>query len=66
MNYVSLLFKYLPYFLQAAKSVPQIMDFISEIKAIFSRDKVWTPAQEKEFDDQLEALKNDSYWKAGE
>lgn len=55
--------KYLPYLIQASSSIPEIITFISNIHAIFQRTKMWTPEQEKEFDDSVEALKSDPYWK---
>lgn len=59
---VGLVLKYLPYLIQASQSIPEITGFISSIRNIFKRDKVWTPEQEKEFDDSIEALKSDPYW----
>lgn len=63
---VSIVIKYLPYLVQASKSVPEIVTFIANIRAIFARTKTWTPEQEKAFDDSLEDLKNDPYWKSEE
>lgn len=61
---VTLALKYLPYLVQASKSVPEITAFISSLQGIFKREKVWSPEQEKEFDDSVEALKNDPYWES--
>lgn len=60
---IAVVIKYLPYLVQASKSVPEIITFISNIRAIFARTKTWTPEEEKAFDDALENLKNDPYWK---
>jgi len=63
MNEVlQLVFKYLPYLITASKSVPQVIGFISEIKAIFKRDKVWTPEEEAAFDEKVAHLKDDPAW----
>lgn len=58
-----LVLKYLPYLVQAAASIPEITAFISSLRNIFKREKVWTPEQEKAFDDSVEALRSDPYWK---
>ena len=58
-----LVMKYLPYLVQASQSIPEITGFVAELRNIFKRDKVWTDAEEKEFDDQTEAMRNDPYWK---
>jgi len=57
-----LVMKYLPYLVQASASIPEITGFLANIKAIFQRDKVWTPEQEKEFDAQTEAMRSDPAW----
>lgn len=59
---LALVLKYLPYLVQAAGSIPEITGFLSSLRNIFKRDKVWTPEQEKEFDDSVEALRSDPYW----
>ncbi len=60
---LALVLKYLPYLVQAAGSIPEITGFISSLRDIFKRDKVWTPEQEAEFDASVEALRNDPAWK---
>ena len=57
-----LVMKYLPYLVQASASIPEITGFLANIKAIFQRDKVWTPEQEAEFDAQTEAMRSDPAW----
>lgn len=61
---LALVLKYIPYLVQASASVPEITGFISSLRNIFSRDKVWTPEQEADFDASVEALKNDPYWQS--
>ena len=61
---ISLVIKYLPYLVQASKSVPEVITFISNIRAIFARTKTWTPEEEAAFDASLEDLKTDPYWKS--
>jgi hypothetical protein len=63
---LALVLKFLPYLVQAAEAVPQIVTFISELRAIFARTKAWTPEQEQAFDDSVEALRNDPYWKSND
>ncbi len=59
---IALVLKYLPILVQASGSVPEIVTFIANLKAIFKRDKSWTPAQESEFDAQTEAMRSDPAW----
>ena len=59
---VGLVLKYLPYLIQASQSIPEITGFISSLRNIFKRDKIWTPEQEAEFDASVEALRNDPAW----
>lgn len=59
---LALVLKYIPYLVQAAGSVPEITGFIASLKQIFTRDKVWTPEEEAEFDAQTEALRSDPAW----
>ena len=61
---IAIVLQFLPYLVDAGKSVPQIITFISELRAIFARTKAWTPEQEKAFDDSVEALRADPYWKS--
>ena len=59
---IQLIIKYLPYLITAGKSVPQIITFIAELHTIFARTKIWTEAQQLEFDSQTELLRNDPAW----
>jgi len=63
---LGLVMKYLPALVQASASVPEIMGFLSNLKAIFKRDKVWTPEQEAEFDAQTEAMRSDPAWQVND
>lgn len=56
---LALVLKFLPYLVDAAKTIPQIIDFVSELRTIFARTKTWTPEAEKAFDDSLEAMRSD-------
>jgi hypothetical protein len=47
----------------ATKTVPQIITFISELRAIISRDKMWTPQLEAEFDAKVESVTDSPAWK---
>ena len=59
---LALVLKFAPYLVQAAQSVPQLVSFIAELRAIFARDKVWTPEQEAEFDQSVQDLRFDTAW----
>ena len=59
---LGLVLKYLPYLVQASQSIPEITGFIGALRNVFKREKVWTPDQEKQFDAEVEALRNDPYW----
>jgi len=59
---LALVLKYLPVLVQAAGEIPQITTFLSEIRAVFSRQKAWTDADEAEFDAGTEALRSDPAW----
>ena len=59
---VGIVLEYLPYLIQASQSIPEITGFISSLRNIFKRDKIWTPEQEAEFDASVEALRNDPAW----
>lgn len=63
---LALVLKYIPYLVQAAGSIPEITGFIASLKQIFTRDKVWTPEQEAEFDAQTEALRSDPAWQVND
>ncbi len=60
---LAIVLKYLPYLVQAAGSIPEITGFIASLRNIFKRENVWTPEEEKQFDDSVEALRSDPYWK---
>jgi hypothetical protein len=59
---IAIIIKYLPYLVDAGKTIPQIITFIAELRAIFSRTKTWTPEQEAKFDADTEALRSDPAW----
>ena len=59
---LALVLKYLPILVQAAGSIPEITGFISGLKNIFKRDKIWTEAEEAQFDAETQALRNDPAW----
>lgn len=59
---LALVLKFLPYLVEGAKAVPQLVTFVSQLREIFARDKVWTPEQEAEFDARIEALRDDPAW----
>lgn len=59
---VAIFIRYLPYLIQAAQALPQITTFIAEVHAIFARTKIWTDAEEAEFDAQTAAMRSDPYW----
>ena len=58
--------KYLPILVQAAGSIPEITGFISGLKNIFKRNKIWTPEEEAQFDAETEALRNDPAWQVND
>ena len=60
---LAIVLQFLPYLVDAGKSIPQIITFISELRAIFARTKSWTPEQEQAFDASVEELRNDPAWK---
>ncbi len=59
---IPIVLRYLPYLIQASKSIPEITTFISNIHTIFKRSAVWTEDQEAEFDAQTEAMRSDPAW----
>jgi len=59
---LGLVLKYLPYLVQASASIPEITGFLANLKAIFKREKTWTPEEEAEFDAQTEAMRSDPAW----
>lgn len=59
---IQLILKFLPYLVDAGKSIPQIITFIAQLRAIFARTKSWTPEQEAAFDASVEALRDDPAW----
>ena len=63
---VALLLKYIPYLIQASLSVPQIIDFVNEMKQIFTRDKIWTPEEEAAFDAKVESHTQDPAWQVND
>jgi hypothetical protein len=60
---IAIILQYLPYIVEASKSIPQLVTFIAELRAIFARTKAWTPEQEAAFDASIEPLRNLPYWK---
>ena len=63
---IALVLKYIPYLVQAAGSIPEITGFISGLRNIFSRNKVWTSEQEAAFDASVEELRSDPAWQPEE
>lgn len=59
---VALLLKYIPYLIQASSSVPQVIEFVNEMKQIFTREKIWTPEEEAAFDAKVESHTSDPAW----
>ena len=53
---LGLVLKYLPYLVQASTSIPEITGFLANLKAIFKREKTWTPEEEAEYRDFVEAV----------
>jgi len=60
---ITIILQFLPYLVAGGKYVPQIITFISELRAILARNKMWTPEQEAIFDSSVESLRNDPAWK---
>jgi hypothetical protein len=60
---VALLLKYIPYLIQASLSVPQLIEFVNQMKQIFTREKIWTPEEEAAFDAKVESHTDDPAWK---
>ena len=58
-----IILQFLPYLVKASESVPQLIEFIAKLRAIFARDKSWTPEQEAAFDASIEELRNDPAFK---
>jgi hypothetical protein len=60
---ITLIIKYLPYLVDAAKSTPQLITLIAELRRIFSRTKPWTPEVAAAFDASLDdEIRNDPAW----
>ncbi len=60
---IPLLLKYIPYLIQASSSVPQIIEFVNQMKQIFTREKLWTPEDRAAFEAKVEAHTDDPAWK---
>jgi hypothetical protein len=56
---LALVIQFLPYLTQAAKAVPEIIDFVEQLKAIFERKDIWTPEAATAFDGSLQAMRSD-------
>ncbi len=59
---IAIVIKYLPYLVEASKDVPQLITFVSQLRAIFSRTKPWTPALAAEFDAKVETVTSKPEW----
>lgn len=62
MNLATLL-KYLPFLFQAGRTIPQIVQFVNDVKSDLEQKDEWTPEAEKAFADLLDAEEKDSAWK---
>jgi hypothetical protein len=58
----ALILQFLPYLFQAAKAVPQIVDFIKAIREHLKQTGEWTPDAETVFKQSLTDLENDPAW----
>jgi hypothetical protein len=56
---LALIIQFLPYLTQAAKTIPEIIDFVQQLKTIFARKAIWTTEAAAAFDASLEAMRSD-------
>ena len=61
---LALIIQFLPYLVQAAKTIPEIVDFVQQLRTIFARTTTWTPEAEAAFDASLETMRSDPAWKS--
>lgn len=62
MALIPIILKFLPYIVDAGKTIPQLITFLSEIRKVASRDKLWTPEQEATFDAKVESVTSSPAW----
>ena len=60
---IGIIVSYLPALLQAAKSVPDVLEFVKKVQSHLKQTKEWTEAQEREFDARLEEVTSKPHWR---
>lgn len=58
----AIILQYLPYLFEAAKSVPQIMNYITAVRTNLRQTNEWTDEMETEYDKSLTAMEADPAW----
>lgn len=59
---ISTFMQYLPALKVAAKSVPEVMEYIKETKATLATTKEWTAENEADFNKRLEEVTSQEHW----
>lgn len=59
---ISTFMEYLPTLLNAAKTVPQVLEYVNQQKATLQTTAEWTPGQEAEFNKRLEEVTAQPHW----
>lgn len=60
---IGIIVNYLPYFVKAARAVPEITEFIQKTRDHLKQTREWTPEQEAEFDRHLEEVTSQEHWR---
>jgi hypothetical protein len=59
---IALFLQYLPQLIQAAKSVPDVVDYIKKTHEHLKQSEEWTEEQEAQFDRHLEEVTSQPWW----
>ena len=60
---IGIIISYLPTLIKAAKSVPDVMEFIKKVQSHLKQTNEWTANQEEEFNKRLEEVTSQEHWK---
>ena len=62
---VAIILQFLPFLFQAAKDIPEIMDYINKVRASLQQSGEWSQAAEDAYTKELQDLKDNppDWWK---
>lgn len=60
---IGIIIEFLPALTKAAKSVPDVMNFIKKVQEHLKQTKEWTEDQEEAFNRHLEQVTSQEHWK---